>query len=448
MKAAGLISLACAAAVLAGCVEILEIFLPPKFTPQGQIWIDGLEADAKGDFVDSLAGFSALANAGDPYAAWVLGKFYEGGRRVSRDQAQAERWYREAAARGYVQAKYHLSLIEKRGWPEFHSQEVKWLKEDAEAGIVEAQHALGAYHRSGRGVKLSASEAAKWWKLSARRGYATSQARLALLYSKGDGVPRDEARAYAWMNLAAANLLPSAVKDIAVGVRDTWRAKLSSDQLSRAQELTMAFEETAEGAPKLALARGADATASEAPKPAKEKVAETAAIAVPQPATEKAADVKTSEAPKPATGRVTELAADPAHKPATGKTTGVTTSEAAKPPTGKEAELTTGEATSGPADKAAADAVVSAIVPPRDQFLLHLASHRTEAEAVREWELLTRKLAALLGALQPIIRSVDLGDRGVFYRVQAGPIGSRASARALCRQLKARDQYCRVLRHR
>ncbi len=247
-KAVGLISLACAATVLAGCAVILEIALPPKFTPQGQIWIDGLEADATGDFAGSLARFNALANAGDPYAAWVLGKFYEGGRRVSRDQAQAERWYREAAARGYVQAKYHLSLIEKRGWPEFHSQEVKWLKEDAEAGIVEAQHALGTYHRFGRGVRLSASEAAKWWKLSARRGYATSQARLALLYLKGDGVPRDEARAYAWINLAAANLLPSAVKDIVVGLRDNWWVKLSSDQLSRAQELVMAFEKkTAEG---------------------------------------------------------------------------------------------------------------------------------------------------------------------------------------------------------
>jgi hypothetical protein len=383
MKAAGLISLACAATVLAGCAEILEIFLPPKITPQGQIWIDGLEADAKGDFADSFAGFSALANAGDPYAAWVLGKFYQGGREVSRDQAQAERWYREAAARGYLQAKYRLSLIEKRGWSEFYSQEVKWLKEDAEAGIVDAQHALGAYHMSGRGANLNASEAAKWWKLSARRGYATSQARLALLYSKGDGVPRDGARAYAWMNLAVANLLPSAVKDIAIGLRDNWGVKLSLDQLSRAQDLIMTFEKTAEGAPKLALARGADVTASEAPKP----------------------------------------------------------------PTGKEADLTTGKAMFRPADNAAGEAVVRAIPPPRDQFLLHLASHRTRGDAAREWELLTRKFAALLGALQPIIRSVDLGDRGVFYRVQAGPISSRASAQALCRRLKARDQYCQVFRH-
>ena len=432
MKAAGLISLACAAIVLAGCAEILELLLPPKLTPQGQIWIDGIEADAKGDFADSIARFSALANAGDPYAAWVLGKFYQGGRRVSQDQAQAERWYREAAARGYVQAKYHLSLIEKRGWPEFHSQEVKWLKEDAEAGIVEAQHALGAYHRFGRGVRLSASEAAKWWKLSARRGYATSQARLALLYSKGDGVPRDEARAYAWMNLAAAHLLPSAVKDIAVVLRDNWGGKLSANQLSRAQELFTAFEKTAEGAPKPALAKGADVTAGEAPKLAKEKVAETAAIAVPQPAAGKVAEVTASEAPKPATG----------------KTTDATTSEAAKPPTGKVAELTMGEATSRPTDKAAGEGVVSAIPPPQDRFVLHLASHRTQAKAAREWELLTRKFAALLDDLQPIIRSVDLGERGVFYRVQAGPIGSRASARALCRQFKARDQYCQVFRYR
>ncbi len=162
----------------------------------------------------------------------------------------------------------------------------------------------------------------------------------------------------------------------------------------------MAFEKTAEGAPKPAMAKGADVTASEAPKPA------------------------------------------------TGKTTDATTSEAAKPPTEKVAELTMGEATSRPADEAAGEAVVSAIPPPQDRFLLHLASHRTQAKAALEWELLTRKFAALLGDLQPIIRSVDLGDRGVFYRVQAGPIGSRASARALCRQFKARDQYCRVFRYR
>ncbi len=399
MKVAGLISLACAATILAGCAEIMDFVLPPKFSPEGQIWIDGLEADAKGDFTESLAKFSALANAGDPYAAWVLGKFYQGGSRVSRDRANAVRWYREAAAGGYAQAKYHLSLIEKRGWHEFHTQEVEWLKEDAEAGIVEAQYALGTYHRSGRGVKLSASEAARWWELSARRGYATSQASLALLYSKGDGVPRDEARAYAWLNLAAANLLPSAVKDIAVGLRDSWWVKLPWDQLSRSRELVMAFEETAEGAPRLALARGADVTVSEAPKPETEKVAETAVILVQQPATEEAV------------------------------------------------ELTTGKAMARPGNKVAGEVVASAIPPPRDQFLLHLASFRTQGGADQEWQLLTRKFATLLGDLHPIIQSVDLGDRGLFYRVQAGPISSRASARALCRQIEARDQYCQVYRH-
>ena len=67
MKVAGLISLACAATILAGCAGIMDFVLPPKFSPEGQIWIDGLEADAKGDFADSVAKFSALANAGDPY---------------------------------------------------------------------------------------------------------------------------------------------------------------------------------------------------------------------------------------------------------------------------------------------------------------------------------------------------------------------------------------------
>ncbi len=44
------------------------------------------------------------------------------------------------------------------------------------------------------------------------------------------------------------------------------------------------------------------------------------------------------------------------------------------------------------------------------------------------------------------IREIDLGARGIFYRVQAGYFPDRASALELCTALKARGQDCLVVK--
>jgi hypothetical protein len=40
---------------------------------------------------------------------------------------------------------------------------------------------------------------------------------------------------------------------------------------------------------------------------------------------------------------------------------------------------------------------------------------------------------------------VDLGDKGVWYRLQAGPLGE-PQARALCEDLKSKKRDCLVVR--
>jgi len=41
---------------------------------------------------------------------------------------------------------------------------------------------------------------------------------------------------------------------------------------------------------------------------------------------------------------------------------------------------------------------------------------------------------------------VDLGEKGVFYRVQAGPLADAAAAERLCAELKERKQGCIVVK--
>ncbi|HQF30351.1 MAG TPA: SPOR domain-containing protein, partial [Hyphomicrobiales bacterium] len=80
-------------------------------------------------------------------------------------------------------------------------------------------------------------------------------------------------------------------------------------------------------------------------------------------------------------------------------------------------------------------------------YVVQVSSQRTEEQARAAFAGLQRKFPAVLGNQQPDIRRADLGDRGVYYRVRVGPMGSRDDANALCGQLKAAGGDCLVQRN-
>jgi len=79
-------------------------------------------------------------------------------------------------------------------------------------------------------------------------------------------------------------------------------------------------------------------------------------------------------------------------------------------------------------------------------FQIQLAALRDEASATREWNRLKNRNAALLGNLQLNLVRADLGPRGIFYRLRAGPISSQASAIQLCQSLAKVKVGCLVVR--
>ena len=76
--------------------------------------------------------------------------------------------------------------------------------------------------------------------------------------------------------------------------------------------------------------------------------------------------------------------------------------------------------------------------------VVHIASYRSEASALKGWEEVISKNKALLTGVQPIVRRVDLGDQGTFYRLMAGSYGSMGEAEAACIKLKESGQFCRA----
>lgn len=82
---------------------------------------------------------------------------------------------------------------------------------------------------------------------------------------------------------------------------------------------------------------------------------------------------------------------------------------------------------------------------PPGPFRVQLGAVRNTADAQREWRRLRRKHTDVLGGLQLFIQQVNIPGRGLFHRIQAGPLEQRVLAEVVCDQLVARKAACFVI---
>ena len=77
-------------------------------------------------------------------------------------------------------------------------------------------------------------------------------------------------------------------------------------------------------------------------------------------------------------------------------------------------------------------------------FVVQVSSQRSETDAQKSLANLQRQFGSVLGGLPTDIRQVDLGTKGVYYRVRVGSWPSRADAVSLCEKLRAAGGKCIV----
>ncbi len=73
---------------------------------------------------------------------------------------------------------------------------------------------------------------------------------------------------------------------------------------------------------------------------------------------------------------------------------------------------------------------------------VQIGSFRSASDATAAWDKTVAAHQELIGQRQPYIVEADLGARGIYYRLQIGPLHSRNEAQTLCNALKARGQDC------
>jgi sporulation related protein len=104
----------------------------------------------------------------------------------------------------------------------------------------------------------------------------------------------------------------------------------------------------------------------------------------------------------------------------------------AKPPAAPKKQVTAANPAAAPAVSASAGAngyvVVLASIP---------ASGSSRLDALKRFADMQQKYGTVLANKTPEVQEANLGDKGMFNRLLVGPPGSRASATALCTELKA-----------
>jgi hypothetical protein len=158
------------------------------------------------------------------------------------------------------------------------------------------------------------------------------------------------------------------------------------------------------------------AQAKPAPAPAPAPVQQKVAVQTPPPAAVHTAPAPvpaaaTKPAPEPVASKPAPVVAKPAPAP-------VAVAKVAPPPAPVSAPVASGA------------------------YVAQIAAFKSQAEAEAGWAAFKRNHAAILGGMSPNIVSVDLGEKGTWFRLRTGSFADKASAADFCARLKAEGAIC------
>jgi hypothetical protein len=118
---------------------------------------------------------------------------------------------------------------------------------------------------------------------------------------------------------------------------------------------------------------------------------------------------------------------------------------AAPATTTASAATTTNTAPAAPAPAATTEPAAKTMAPaatPGGKVRVQLAAVKSDAAARSTWIKLQKAHPSQLGNLSLIVEKVDKGAAGIFYRVQAGPLADKATAKTICSALSQQGQAC------
>lgn len=99
-----------------------------------------------------------------------------------------------------------------------------------------------------------------------------------------------------------------------------------------------------------------------------------------------------------------------------------------------------------PAPTTAPRPVVTRPASGNSEWVVQVASVRSESDAGNIWARIQGKFPGLVSGSFSDIKRVDLGDKGIYYRLRVSGLADKSAADSMCASLKAGGQDCLVTR--
>jgi len=372
--------------LLASAAIALAVFLiVGTATPAHADFETGVAAFDNGDFKTAHGEWLPVASSGDPFAQRNIGHLYRLGLGVPQDFAVALSWYQRAAKQGLVRAQANLANMMLRGQGIDHDPEgaASWFHRAASAGHAISQFNIGQMYRKGLAVPQNKGLALGWFHLAADAGHERSIELVAIMSAEGIEPASDDTLLEAPFGKGA--------RTAARLQKKTGHTKEEKEEAARIDDDDSRF----------GSALGDDKNDDSLAKETDEAVNHPKATVDRREASAILATVPSSE--------LTAFSQTAALEPTS--------------------------------------AVAQALPSSQNTlaFRVQLAAYRTAEAAATKWQILKTRHEDLLGALELTVAQVNLGERGVFHRLQAGPYKSRAVADSACTVLRERNQACLVV---
>lgn len=200
------------------------------------LWAKGY--NGKQDYAEAMRWWKEAAGRGYTVAMNNIGLMYANGHGVAQSFEEAFNWWHQAAFLGNAWAMNNVGDLYENGLgvQKDLTMAMTWYQSAAEQGERMAMYNIGTFYDQGKGVAQDYAQALSWYRKAAEKGDASSMHSIGVLHAEGKGVAADPVEAYAWFSVADKRY-PSEDAEEAHANRqdlDALQKRLDPSQIARA----------------------------------------------------------------------------------------------------------------------------------------------------------------------------------------------------------------------
>ncbi len=172
----------------------------------GLLYLQGRGVEENQEFAYNL--FLRAAKQGNPIARLYVGRCHMDGIYVSKDLAEAIRWY-ELSANGHLVDAYRIldQIYRERGE---YDKVLYWGDRFIEYGFPQAMLHVGIDYMEGKIIERDSEKGFSLIREAAQTGFPAALFNLSLCYYRGDGTARDEEQGFKYLQQSAEGKYPVA----------------------------------------------------------------------------------------------------------------------------------------------------------------------------------------------------------------------------------------------